>query len=81
MAYVVNIFFNRPTCSATPYVVLHVIVDKSLLFCSERSVTSTRFVIVLRRRDTKESTCLLRHITTEKSDLYQYACALPETLR
>ena len=28
--------------------------------------------IVLRRRDTKESTCLLRHITTKKSDLCQY---------
>ena len=27
--------------------------------------------IVLRRRDTKESTCLLRHITMEKSDLCQ----------
>ena len=29
--------------------------------------------IVLRRCDTKESTCLLRHIATEKSDLCQYA--------
>ena len=26
----------------------------------------------LRRRDTKESTCLLRHITTERSGLCQY---------
>ena len=29
--------------------------------------------IVLRRRDTKESTCLLWDITTEKSDLCCYA--------
>ena len=32
--------------------------------------------IVLDRRDTKESTCLLRHITTEKSDLCQYAVCI-----
>ena len=33
-------------------------------------------IIVLRRRDTKESTCLLRHIMTEKSDLCQYAVCI-----
>ena len=32
--------------------------------------------IVLRRRDTKESTCLLWHITTEKSGLCQYAVCI-----
>ena len=32
--------------------------------------------IVLRRRDTKESTCLLRYITTEKSVLCQYAVCI-----
>ena len=32
--------------------------------------------IVLRRRYTKELTCLLRHITTEKSDLCQYAVCI-----
>ena len=39
--------------------------------------------IVLRRRDTKESICLLRHITTEKSDLCQYAVCITQntTLR
>ena len=30
----------------------------------------------LHRRDTKESTCLLRHITTEKSGLCQYAVCI-----
>ena len=34
--------------------------------------------IVLRRRDTKESTCLLRHITTEKTDLCQYALCITQ---
>ena len=32
--------------------------------------------IALRSCDTKESTCLLRHITTEKSDLCQYAVCI-----
>ena len=32
----------------------------------------------LRRRDTKESTCLLRHITTEKSGLCQYAVCITQ---
>ena len=32
--------------------------------------------IVLRRRDTKESTCLLRRIMTEKPDLCQYAVCI-----
>ena len=47
----------------------------------ERLKDSTQ-IHCLRRCSTKESTCLLRHITTEKSGLCQYAvCALPETLR
>ena len=33
---------------------------------------------VLRMRDNKESTCLLRHITTEKWDLCQYAVCITE---
>ena len=37
---------------------------------------STVDTIVLRRRDTKELTCPLRHITTEKSDLCQYAVCI-----
>ena len=34
--------------------------------------------IVLRRRDTKESTCLLWDITTEKSSLCCYAVRIPK---
>ena len=36
------------------------------------------FSIVLRRRDTKELTCLLRHITTEKSGVCQYAVCITQ---
>ena len=32
-------------------------------------VPTVPYIYVLCRRDTKESTCLLRHITTEKLDL------------
>ena len=32
----------------------------------------------LRRHDTKESTCLLRHITAEKSGLCQYAVCIAQ---
>ena len=39
---------------------------------------SAHAAIVLRRRDTKESTCLLRHITTEKSGLCQYAVCIAQ---
>ena len=34
--------------------------------------------IVLRMRDTKTSTCLLRHITTEKSGLCQFAVCIAQ---
>ena len=34
--------------------------------------------IVLPKRNTKESTCLLSHIKTEKSDLCQYAVCITQ---
>ena len=39
---------------------------------------SAHAAIVLRKRDTKESTFLLRHITTEKSGLCQYAVRITQ---
>ena len=44
----------------------------------EKILVSYKYVIVLPRRDTKESTRLLRHITTEKSGLCQYAVCITQ---
>ena len=41
--------------------------------------TVNPFYIVLRMRDTKESTCLLWDITTENSGLYCYAVRITQT--
>ena len=42
---------------------------------------SSGFPNCQRMRDTKESTCLLRHITTEKSGLCQYAVCITRNTR
>ena len=44
--------------------------------CGGGGAWGDRVVHCLCRSDTKESTCLLRHITTEKSDLCEYTVCI-----